>query len=185
MDEVPGRVFLDTCVVNLVLDYGEQVHEGVPVPEDLSVRLKSDVEALRSIFATGQRASWQLAISPYTYREVTATVDGRQAHQLEQWFFEIWHYWREFLHSDADLPSFSEAEEARLELLSSGVLDVLPDVADRVLICDAVVYRCDAFCTRDWSTILRFRDKLRDVPLNIITPAEWWAKIKPLAALWH
>jgi hypothetical protein len=91
---------------------------------------------------------------------------------------------REFLHSAQDLLSFAEAEETRISLLSSGILDVLPDAADRVLICDAVVYNCDAFCTRDWRTILKHRDLLKDLPLKILTPAEWWSEIKPWAAIW-
>ncbi len=183
-ESIPGRVFLDTCVVNLILDYGEQIHENAPISDELPPRLRGDVGALAGIFLTGQRAFWQFAISPVTYREVTATSDPTRAFQLESWLFEIWHYWREFLHGASDLPSFAEAEEQRLELLSSGVLDSLPDVSDRVLICDAVAYRCDAFCTRDWSTILKHRQHLASLPLKIITPAEWCAEIRPWAAIW-
>ena len=83
-----------------------------------------------------------------------------------------------------NLPSFFEAEETRLKLLTSGVLDILPDVADRLLICDAVVYNCDCFCTCDRRTILKHRDALTDLPIKIITPAEWWSEIKPWAAIW-
>jgi hypothetical protein len=183
-EQIPRRVFLDTCVVNLTLEYGEQIHDGAEIPAELPERVRSDVEAACGIFDTGQRAFWQLAISPHTYREVTATNDPGQAYELERWFFEVWHYWREFLHGSSDLPSFSEAEETRLSLLSSGMLDVLPDIGDRVLLCDAVVYRCDAFCTRDWRTILTHRDRLAEVPLKIITPSEWWAEIRPWAAVW-
>ena len=183
-EAIPGRVFLDTNVVNLILDYGEQIHEDIEVPDPCSMQVQRDIEALASIFLTGQRATWQLAISPHTYREVSATTNPSRAYELERWFFEIWHYWREFLYSDTALPSFSQAEETRLQLLASGTLDVLTDVSDRVLVCDAVVYKCDAFCTRDWRTILRFRDKLQDLPLKIITPAEWWAEIRPWAAIW-
>lgn len=183
-EKLPGRVFLDTCVVNLILDFGEQVHESAIIEESVSPRLRADVEAFRGIFATGQRATWQLAISPLTYREVMATENPSRAYHLEDWFFEIWRYWREFLSSAKDLPSFSEAEETRLRLLSSGMLDVLPDVADRVLICGAVVYKCDAFCTRDWSTILKHRDRLSGLPVRIMTPSEWWGEIKRWAAIW-
>lgn len=181
---IPRRVFLDTCVVNLALDYGEQLHNGMPIPESVSPRMKNDIEALCGIFDTGQRAFWEFAISPYTYREVTATKDGVRAHELEQWLFEIWHYWREFLHSSQDLPTFSESEELRLLVLSSGTLDILPDFADRALICDALAYRCDAFCTRDYSTILKFRERIEELPLRIITPHEWWIQIKPWAHIW-
>ena len=39
--DVPGRIFLDTCVVNFVLDYGEQIHDGTPAPADAGERVKS------------------------------------------------------------------------------------------------------------------------------------------------
>lgn len=181
---IPRRVFLDTSVVNLALDYGDQIHNGEEMPEAISDRLHGDVDALIDIFATGQQAFWQLAISPQTYREVITTNDPHRRHHLEVWFVEFWHYWREIVGSMDNLPTFIEAEEARIGLLASGILDVLPDPEDRVLVCDAVVYRCDAFCTRDWRTILRHRGTLSGLPLRILTPSEWWEEIKPWAAIW-
>ena len=180
----PHRVFLDTNVVNMILDYGEMIHDCVEVPADFKGRLHSDIEALRGIFFTGQRAFWELAVSPLTYREVIRTKDATHQQRLTSWFFEIWEYWREFLHSASDLPSFSEAEEERLGLISSGILEVLPDLNDRVLICDAVVYRCDAFCTRDWSTVLRHREQLGGLSLRIVTPTEWWELIRSWGEFW-
>jgi hypothetical protein len=183
-ETIPGRVFLDTCVVNMMLDYGEQIHDGVPIPDGLPERVREDIDALSGIFDTGRRAFWQLAISPHTYCEVTATNDARRASQLEGWFVEVWEYWRQFLRESQELPCFCEAEEMRVQVLSSGILEVLPDMTDRVLLCDAVVYQCDAFCTRDWSTILKFRDGLKDLPVTIFTPAEWWGVIRPWASIW-
>ena len=57
-------------------------------------------------------------------------------------------------------------------------------MADRVLVCEAIVYRCKLFCTRDWTTILKHRTDLKELPLDIVTPAEWWMKIQPYARLW-
>jgi hypothetical protein len=183
-EAMPGRILLDTCIVNLILDYGEQIHESAAIAGNVPPRLRKDIESLREIFFTGQRAFWQLAVSPLTYQEVTATEDPSGAYYLKHWFFEIWDYWRSFLHSANDLPSLSDAEEIRLRLLSSGMLDVLPDASARVLLCDAIVYRCDVFCTRDWSTILRHRAALRELPIIIVTPSEWWAETRPWAPLW-
>ena len=182
--QIPRRAFLDTNVVNLVLDYGDQIHDNVPIPEGCDDRTRESVEGLCGIFDTGQRASWQFAISPLTYREVSATSDPLRRYHLESWFAELWPYWREMITAMDNLPSFFEAEETRLRLLSSGVLEVLPDIADRLLICDAIVYKCDAFCTCDNRTILKRREKLTDLPIKIITPAEWWAEIKPWASIW-
>jgi hypothetical protein len=88
-EKIPGRVFLDTCVVNLALDYGEQLHDGMPIPEGLTHRLTSDLEALCGIFDTGRRAFWQFAISLHTYCEVTATSDPKRCFELERWFSEV------------------------------------------------------------------------------------------------
>ena len=65
LEDVPGRVFLDTCAVNFILDYGEQIHDGVSPPSGLGDRARADVDALYNIFLTGQRAMWQLAISAH------------------------------------------------------------------------------------------------------------------------
>jgi hypothetical protein len=96
---------------------------------------------------------------------------------------ELWQYWRSVVASDDALPSFIEADELRVRTLTSGYLSVLPDVADRVLVCDALVYRCDLFCTRDWTTILKHRDDLAGLPIGIVTPSEW-TRVQPYAGLW-
>lgn len=183
LEDVPGRVFLDTCVVNFMLDHGEQIHDATPPGR--SERAAADVEALRRIWITGQRASWQLAISPHTYNEVVATVDPSRRRQLESWFMEIWQFWREIVHQSDDLPSFIEADDLRIRVLASGALDHLPDFADRVLLCDALSYRCDLFCTRDWSTIIKHRSLLQPLGIDIVTPAEWWLRIQPFENLWE
>jgi hypothetical protein len=93
-------------------------------------------------------------------------------------------YTCERLQKDNNLPSFVEAENTKISLLSYGILDVLPDIEDRLLICDAIIYKCDCFCTRDWKTILRNRSHLKSLPVDIITPTEWWDMIEPYARLW-
>lgn len=183
LEDVPGRVFLDTCVVNFMLDHGVEIHENAESDSALSVRDVNDVLALRNLFVTGQRAQWQLALSPYTYSEIARTQDPERLSRLDLWFLELWQYWCSIVKSGNDLPSFVEAEEARVRLLTSGYLSVLPNVSDRVLISDALVYRCDLFCTRDWTTILRHRNDLTELPFDIVTPSEWWARIRPFGAL--
>lgn len=178
------RAFLDTNVVNLILDHGEFIHENTPLSSHVHPNVQREVKSLAGIFDTGQRAFWQFAISPLTYQEVSATNDPTRRANLESWFADLWHYWREIVRAMDNLPSFIEAEETRVGLLSSGIMDVLPDVSDRVLLADAIVYRCDCFCTFDKRTILKHRDKLRDLPIKILTPSEWWAQIKPWASLW-
>lgn len=182
--DIPGRAFLDTCVVNFMLDYGAQIHDGELYPDNLSDRIISDIEALRDIYLTGQRASWQLAISHLTYEEVISTNNPNRRYYLENWFSDIWHYWQEIITPANDLPTDNEAEAIKRNLLNSELLQILPDISDRFLICDAIVYHCDCFCTRDWGTILKYRDALEDLPITILTPTEWWNSIAPYANLW-
>ena len=182
--QIPGRVFLDTCVVNFILDYGEQIHDGAEAPEGIRDLDADDINALQKICVLGQRAAWQLAISPHTYFEITRTGNEERRSALDPWFQELRQYWRSTVHSNDDLPTFIEAEDERVQALGSGYLEVLPDVSDRVLLCDALVYRCDLFCTRDVSTIIKHRAELSGLPLEIVSPAEWWKKIEPFASLW-
>jgi hypothetical protein len=177
ISEIPKRVFLDTCVVNLILEFGENIHENVEIPESTSARQIADVEALRYIFMTGQRASWQLAISPTTYNEVMATLDTVRRRDLQSWFTEIWDYW-ESTHMTSELQNASHL------LAFARKLAVLADRNDRRLMLEAICYGCDAFCTRDWSTILKYRTDLLDLPIRILTPNEWWLLIRPWANLW-
>jgi hypothetical protein len=182
-NKIPGRVFLDTCGVNFILDYGQQIHDGAAIPE-VPRRSAEDIEALRNLFLVGQRAMWQLAISPHTYFEIAGTRHNERLSDLHVWFQELWQYWRTAVQSNDDLPSSIEAEDVRVQTLLSGYLTCLPDVADRILLCDALVYRCELFCTRDWSTILEHRSDLAGLPIEIVTPSEWWSLIQPYAHVW-
>lgn len=184
LTEIPGRSFLDTSTLNFILENGEYIFDGVSPPNSLNTRQTQDIEAFFNIFLTGKRASWQLAISPFSYKEVISTQDEIKQHYLQNWFMEVWHYWLGILEQGNDLASFIEAENTKIKLLSSGILDILPDIEDRILICDAVVYNCDCFCTRDWRTILKYRNSLVSLPIKIISPTEWWKFIEPYAKLW-
>jgi hypothetical protein len=53
---IPSRVFLDTCVVNLILDFSEALFDGAAIPHDLRPQRRLDVEALCGIFETGARS---------------------------------------------------------------------------------------------------------------------------------
>jgi hypothetical protein len=180
--DIPGRVLLDTNIVNFILDWNEVIHDGGEIPTHVSNRDAKDILALRDIWLTGQRASWQFAVSPRTYKEIAATTDPQRRAALQIWFGELWLYWREFF-EQSEL-SDSDADSLARRLVPSEILAVLPDRSDRELLAHATAYDCDAMCTRDRKTILRHRDKLRLVPVRILTPTEWWAAISQYAGLW-
>ena len=70
--QLPRRVFLDTNVVNFILDHGGSIFEGEPPENHLSERDLADIKALHFVFLTGERAHWELAVSPLTYQEISA-----------------------------------------------------------------------------------------------------------------
>ena len=181
--EIPGRAFLDTSSLNFILEYGENIFDGVSPPTNLKKRIIEDINAFYNIFLSGQRLLWQLAISPLTYSEIMRTQEPSKKYYLERWFTEVWDYWLGIFGKDKSLPSLVEAEYTKTKLLLSRILDILPDVNDRILICDAVIYKCDCFCTRDWKTLLKHRDSLASLPIKIVTPTEWWNLLEPYARL--
>ena len=84
LEEIPGRAFLDTSSLNFILEYGEYIFDGVAPPTTLSKRIINDIKAFYNVFLTGKRASWQLAISPFTYKEVIETQDATKKYYLEK-----------------------------------------------------------------------------------------------------
>jgi predicted nucleic acid-binding protein len=180
---IPTRILLDTNVVNFTLDWGEAIFDGGEIPNKLSERGVRDILALQGIFAAGQRAGWQLAISPKTHEEIMRTSNTAKRARLKGWFNEVWLYWREFF----DEEGLNDADMASLvvRLSSSQCLTVFPDTPDRELIAYAIAYKCDTFCTRDYRSILRHREKVNLALLpRFITPTEWWEELRPYAALW-
>lgn len=180
--DIPSRVLLDTNIVNFLLDWGEAIHDGGKIPAGVPRRDIDDILALRDIWLTGQRASWQVAVSPCTCREIRATSDPARRAALDRWFSELWLYWREFFEQDklSDL----HADDLARRLVPSQTFAVLPDRSDRELLAHAIAFGCDAVCTRDRRTIVRHREELRLVPLRILTPTEWWNAVRKYAGLW-
>lgn len=174
----PRRVFLDTNVINFIVDYDGYIFEGEDDEiETLSKIDRADLEGLRIVFETGQRAQWELVVSNTTYAELMATVDERRRKALLGVFQEILVYWRDCFEEDGTL-SDAHAYELARKFEIGKVLSVFPDSSDRELLAHAIAYECDAFCTRDRRTILRYADRAPQLPLEIISPAIWGERIE-------
>lgn len=182
--EIPGRVLLDTNVINFILDWGRPIFENEEIPSFVLPTDVEDILALRGVFQTGQRASWQLAISPVSYREIMNTRDPRRRDTLETWFADLWTYWRWFFEQDPSL-SDSHAESLARRVVPTHLLKAFPQPVDRELICHAIAYGCDGFCTRDRNTILMRSHGASGVPPVFLSPLDWWQKIVPYPALWY
>ena len=174
--QLPRRVFLDTNVVNFVLDHGPSIFDGEDPQGQLSETDLADLQALHLIFVTGERAHWELAVSPLTYEEISRTPDPRRRKDLAHWFGEVWSHWRDCFNEDGTL-SDKYAEELAAKLANSTLLESFPDEADRILLCHAIAYECDAFCTRDRKTILKKVKLAAKLPLQVMSPANWGARI--------
>ena len=174
-DAIPHRVFLDTNVVNLLVKYGEQVFEQVPISSTLDETRAHDIEALMHIFHVGSRANWDALASHKTLAEIQNTPD-------EDMKAELLDYAVQFVDPPGEDSAFAASLGRRL--IDAPFASALPDLADRELIGNAIGFDCDVFCSCDRRTIVRKRDHLHQLPIRILTPLEWWAHIKPWAGLW-
>jgi hypothetical protein len=175
-EAIPRRTFLDTNVINVLVKYSANVFEGKFISSDLDTTLAIDIEALMHVFYVGSRAEWELVCAPTTIRELMRTKDeGLRAELVE---------YAELLVDGRHHEDQRFAIDFARRFVDAPFGAALPDAADRELIGYAIGRGCDAFCTRDRATIVKKRGRLRQVTLQVITPAEWWAHIKPWVALW-
>lgn len=177
LKRVPRRVFLDTSVINRLVKWCGQIFDHDPIPPDMEATLAVDVEALMHVFYVGARASWDLVGSAKALEELSLTRDSELREDRLEYGIGI-------------VDQYPESEDRRFALdfgrrfADSPLVAVLPGTADRELIGHAIGLGCDVFCTCDRNTIIKKRDQLGQMPLRILTPAEWWAHVKPWAGLW-
>lgn len=176
-ERIPRRVFLDTNVINRLVKWRAQVFAHEHVSADVEETLALDIEALMHVFDVGSRACWDVVASPKTLEELSRTRDPDLRDELLDYGIEV-----------VDLHPYSEDRRFALDfarrLVDTPFVSALPDRADRELIGHAIGLGCDVFCTCDRATILNKRDRLTQLPLRILTPAEWWAHVKPWAGFW-
>lgn len=176
-ESIPRRVFLDTNVVNVLVKHSMHVFEHERIPPYTEPTLAIDIEALMHVFYVGARADWDLLASQKTIDELSRTRDVSLREDLLE-------YALGFVNQGLEDDDRRFAADFGRRLINAPFVAALPDLADRELIGNAIGFGCDAFCTRDRATIVNKRTQLRQVPLRIMTPAEWWAQIKPWAGLW-
>lgn len=174
-ESIPRRIFLDTNIINLLVKHSEQVFEQAPIPANLDHTCARDTEALMHVFHVGARANWDILASRKSLDEISRTPNPDIRDDLLDYAV--------LLVGPPDEDSSFAASFGR-RLVDAPFVSALPDPADRELIGNAIGFSCDVFCTSDQRTIIRKRDFLRQLPLRIMTPVEWWAHVKPWAGLW-
>jgi predicted nucleic acid-binding protein len=167
-----GKVFLDASVLNLIIDYAEEIFDGYSEIDGVNDRLQSDIYAMYQILMLGQRNGLDVIISPTTFDEILNTKDEAKREKLYQYCSELWQYFHELMAQEV---AISEIEIKLIkEYLDAKCFSLLPGENDKRLIIEALFYKCEYFCTRDWKTILKHRDKLGKIPIKFITPSEWF-----------
>jgi hypothetical protein len=191
--ELPGRLLLDTCIMNLLQDKGEYLWEGV-LPENVSEEeLDSDLRALRNILIVNDRASFQLVISPLTIAEVANVQDFTERERKIRWVLDVLDTW--LITVDDILDREGQGGKVRtrfklthnLQLLESQLMaikDFQRDPFDRLLLLQYQMANCDAFLTVDINTIWKHREELSNLGVHVIRPSEFWQLIQPWARLW-
>jgi predicted nucleic acid-binding protein len=176
-EKIPRRIFLDTNVINLLVKRSEEIFDHSPISPKCDSTLAIDTEALRHVFYVGARATWDIVASPKTLEELSRTSNPALREDLLAYGVEVLNF--SFNSEDSRF-----ALDFARRLVGSPFVAALPDRADQELVAHAIAFGCDTFCTCDRATILKNRDRLDQIPLRIVTPAEWWAHVRPWAALW-
>ncbi len=170
--DLPQRIFLDTSVINFIVEYSDCIFNGAEIDQIINDRVFDDIQALKWIFRIADQNPIKMIISKTTFQEIQATPDQEKRNKLEMYCNALWNYFHYMIEGDFTSPGI-EVQYYEEYLLSKG-LNNLIDINDRKLIIEALFYGCDIFCTRDWKTMLKHRIMLKkSIPLEILTPMEW------------
>jgi hypothetical protein len=179
LQHLPRRIFLDSCTAQTLRRYGAYVYEGEPIEAGDRIHSVTDgiakVGALRSIVLVNQRAMFEWIVSQGSMVEARAKRD--RGHM--QWLRDIADHSQVCIESDGPSPD-SVALGERLSEPRFGYLSS----ADRRLIHEAVVLRCDAFLTVERRLPTNAAHLEKHLGIRILTPIQHWEALRPWAALW-
>jgi hypothetical protein len=190
---LPGRILLDTCILNMLYEEGEYIFEGYFSQSSEDAGPSNDLRALREIFQINERAAFQLLVSPLTVAEVANIQDFSERERRLRWVLDVLDHWLIMLDEIEDRashggtvrhrfklsPELQEFEGSLMELK-----DLRRDPFDRLLLLQYKMASCDAFLTVDEATIWRHREALTTKGITVLRPSEFWSLLEPWAALW-
>lgn len=191
---IPGRLLLDTCVLNIIQDEGAYIFEG-EIPEGMTeAEIPDDLKALRYIFQVNERAAFQFLVSPLTFAELANAKDIAWNWRRIQWAFDVLDVWLIVLEETEDRVAeggtfrhrfklTEELQELERHLMSNS--DFRRDPFDRLLLIQYKMGNCDAFLTVDRNTIWRHKEWLLNEGIKVMSPSDFWEVLKPYAALWY
>jgi hypothetical protein len=188
---LPGRLLLDTCVLNRLYDEGGYIFEG-EAPSDGS-EPSADLEALRLIFAINERANFELLVSPLTVAEISNIQDFRGRERQLRWVLDVLDHWLILLDergarvADGGTVRHRFKLTAELQAFEASLMEIADlrrDPIDRLLLVQYRMGACDAFLTTDRQTIWCHRSELAERGVRVLTPDDYWQLLRPWAALW-
>jgi hypothetical protein len=178
-EALPRRIFLDSCTVQTLRDYGGYIYDGESISDDDRIHRVADayanVEALRDVCLVTQRAMFEWIVSDSSLREARDRGDHRHL----RWFYEVAEYTRSCLERGGPIESGALAR--RLDEPRFGYLSA----KDRELLRDAVSLRCDAFLTMERRLPRNAAHICLHLGIRVLTPISYWEMLRPWAALWY
>jgi len=175
------RVLLDTNVIQFLWSFGEYVYDGYLSPERerrlsrLNGNLRSDIECLRIILGEAPTRTPVIPlVSELSIRELEETGDSLKRARLLRWGIELMAF-----ASPSQSPTSKWRHQSRLDLKWN-----LPGTVDQLLLGECRRLNCEAIVTTDHKSILSRRKGGRIDGILVLSPTEWWTRLRPWWALW-
>ena len=173
---LPRRIYLDTSTLQKLYDFGGEIFEGEPFePVGRAARvqgLADEIDALRKIFLVNQRAMFEFVVTEASLRE----VEARNRPQFSQWVYDVLDTW--WIQSEGEDPP---TPGTTLDHFRFGMISL----KDRLLLQDALDWRCDGFMTmeRRLPTAAAFIE--RYTGLRVLRPTMYWGLLSRWARLYY
>jgi hypothetical protein len=176
-ESLPGRIFLDSCTIQMLLQYAGYIFDGESIPDSDRIRQVPEgtakVKALRNIFVVNERAQFEWIVSHASVQELY-----HKSEPGDVWLRQMAQYSQLCLESDGPTAE-SEALGAQLHEPKFGYLSR----KDRLLLRDAVILRCEAFLTVEGRLPRKASHVERELGIRILTPIVHWKMLRPWAML--
>ncbi len=86
----PKRIFLDTSVINFIVDHSEIIFDGCAISEKINERIYNDIRGLAQIFYYADHNAIEMVISKTTFNEIQATSNKVKREKLLNYCSELW-----------------------------------------------------------------------------------------------